>query len=339
MERLRRGVAVLQLVVLAGITLLGIVYFFERIQTVTTILVGSIFLFYIIYPAVKRLNRRLPLWASILIVYVVLIAVAGGALAYFVPAISDNVRQFAHDAPAIARRVQPFLQHLPAPIRDFIVRLPYQFAATLRGNAGELAGGALHTLVSLITLLALFVIIPVTTIYMMIDRDRFRDGFLSIVPRESRPKATKVLGEVQQVIEGYIRGQVLVAIIVGILMTALLSGLHVPYAAALGTLGGLFEVVPYAGAIVGGALAVLAALIGNGPVNALFVVIGLTAINQFEGHVISPLVVGESVKLRPLTILLALLVGGELFGVIGVLVAVPVAGILKVLAANFLAES
>jgi predicted PurR-regulated permease PerM len=340
--RLKQGALVLQIIVLGGVALLGLVYFFERIHTVTTIIIGSIFLFYVIYPAVKALSRRLPLWAAILIVYVVLIALVVGALAYFIPELSNNVKQFSRDLPNIARHIQsllsnphnPLFERLPAPVKDFIIRLPSQFAAQFRGNAGEVTSNALHTVVSLITFLALFIIIPVATIYMLMDRDRFRDGFLSIVSPEYRPKVTKLLREIHEVLAGYIRGQVLVAIIIGAMMTALLSGLHVPYAAALGVLGGFLEIIPYAGAIAGGALAVLAALISNGPLNAAFVVVGLTVINQLEGHIISPLVVGESVKLRPLTIMLALLTGAELFGILGVLVAVPVAGILKVLIAN-----
>jgi predicted PurR-regulated permease PerM len=337
--KLRQSVDILQILVLSGIALLGLVYFFERIHLVTTIIIGSIFLFYAIYPAVRWLSKRLPLWASVLIVYVVLIAIAGGALAYFVPEVSKNIQQFIRDVPNIGQHVQPYLQRLPAPLRNFILRLPSQIGGFFHGNAGEVTKNALQTVVSVAGILAIFIIIPIATIYMMIDTDRFRDSFLSLFPPEYRPKTVKVIGEIHEVLSGYIRGQLLVAVIVGVLITALLTGLHVPYAAALGTLGGFLEIVPYAGAIGGGALAVVTALISNGPINAAFVAAGLIAINQLEGHVLAPFVVGESVKLRPLTILLALLTGGELFGILGVLVAVPVAGIIKVLLSNFAVRS
>lgn len=344
--RLARGVKAMQLVVLGGIVILGLVYFFERIQTVTTIIIGSLFLFYAIYPAVKRLHQRLPLWASILVVYLVLIAVVSGALAYFVPEVSNNVRQFSHDLPTITNRIQsifsnpnqPLLHRLPAPVKDLILGLPARLSGAFHGNTGEVTKNALHTVVSVVTFIAIFIIVPIATIYMMMDTGRFRRAFLNLIPPQSRPKTIEVLSEMHDVVGGYIRGQLLVAVIVGILMTALLSGLRVPYAAALGMFGGLLEIIPYAGAIVGGAIAAIAALLSNGPLNAGFVVLGLIVINQLEGHVLAPFVVGESVKLRPLTILLALLTGAELFGILGMLVAVPVVGIIKVLITNFLAE-
>lgn len=335
--RLTRAARTLEVVVLAGITLLGIVYFFERIRTVTIILIGTVYLFYIIYPAVIRLNRRLPLWASILIVYVVAIAIVASALAYFVPEIGTNIGQFVHDVPTLTRRIQtsPAVQRLPPALKDYIVGLPSTIAAALRTRAGEVAQNALHALVSIVTFSALFIVIPVVTIYVMIDTDRIRESVMRLFSPQSRPKVGKVLREINVVIEGYIRGQVAVAIIVGALIILLLTILHVPYATALGAFGGVLEIVPYAGAIFGGALAALVALIANGPLNAAFVVAGLVVINQFEGHVISPVVVGGSVKLRPLTIVLALLTGGELFGILGVLIAVPAAGIVKVLLENY----
>lgn len=337
---MRSAVQFLQLLVLAAIVLVGLVYFCARIHTVSTIVIGSIFLFYAIYPIVMWLNRRLPLWASITIVYLIVLVVVAGALAYFVPQIGNNIRQLTHDIPAIIANLQssPVLQRLPPAVRDFVLRVPSQLGAFFRGNGGAVFTNTLHTVVSIVSTAAIFIVIPIVTIYIMIDTDRIRQSFLSIVPPQSRPKTVKVLHEIHLVIGGYIRGQLLVAAIVGVLITILLTGLHVPYAAALGIFAGFLEIVPYAGAVVGGALAVLAALISNGPVNAAIVVAGLVVINQLEGHVISPLVVGESVKLRPLTIVLALLTGAELFGIIGVLVAVPIAGIIKVLVSNFLVQ-
>jgi predicted PurR-regulated permease PerM len=144
------------------------------------------------------------------------------------------------------------------------------------------------------------------------------------------------LYDVNAVVGGFIRGQLLVAIIVGVLITIMLTVLHVRYAFLIGVIAGLLEIIPYLGAFVGAAPAVIIALVTNGPLNAGLVVLGFIAINQIEGHVISPLVVGESVGLSPLIIILALLTGGELFGLAGLLLAVPVAGIIKVLLVNLL---
>jgi predicted PurR-regulated permease PerM len=114
----------------------------------------------------------------------------------------------------------------------------------------------------------------------------------------------------------------------------MLTLLHVRFAILIGLIAGLLNVIPYVGAFAGAAPAVVIALITNGPLNTLFVIGGFVVINQLEGHLIAPNVVGPSVGLSPLAVILALLAGGELFGLLGLLVAVPIAGIIKVLYVN-----
>lgn len=344
--KLLRAVRIFQLIVLAGITLVAAVYFLGRIRTVTTILVGAIFVFYLVYPAVLRLRRRMPAWAAIVIVYVVLLAAVGGALAYFIPTAANNVAQFAHDVPAISARISanlanpsvPLVRGLPPEVTTFISGLPLRIAQYFRANAGAVTSGAFHTVLTVVEMGALFVIVPIVALYMLIESRGISDNALSIVPPTSRAKTAKVLREIHEMMEGYIRGQVLVAAIVGILITILLTIVGVPYSAALGIIAGFLEIVPYAGAVIGGAIAVIIALAVNGPLSAAIVLGGLIVINQLEGHVIAPLVVGKSVRLAPLTIIIALLTGAELFGILGMLVAVPIAGIIKVLVENYAAQ-
>ncbi len=339
---LNRAIKTLALIVLAAIVLLGFLEFLGRVRTVATITIAAIFLCYVIYPAVSRLNRRLPLWASLLIVYAILIALLATALSFIVPALSDNVKQFIHDAPALVHNAQdaltnpnyPFLSRLPAAARDFIASLPLQFVGWLNRYGGEAATRFFSVAASILGILAIFVVVPVVAIYILIDKDAMYATLLSVIPVDSRPKGLKILWEINAVVGGFIRGQLLVAIIVGILITIMLTLLHVRYALLIGVIAGLLEVIPYLGAFVGAAPAVLISLVTNGPVNAAFVVAGFVAINQLEGHLISPLVVGESVGLSPLTIVIALLTGGELFGLPGLIVAVPIAGIIKVLFVN-----
>lgn len=339
---LTRAIKTLGLIVLVAIVIVGFLDFLGRIRTVTTIAVAAIFLCYVIYPAVSRLNRRLPLWASLLVVYIVLIALVVTALSFIIPALSDNIKQFIHDAPALVRNAQaaltdphnPFISRLPAAARDYIARLPSELVTLLNRYGGEAATRFLSVAASVVGVLAIFIVVPVVAIYIMIDKDAMNATFVSVIPVTSRPKVLKIMHEINNVVGGFIRGQILVALIVGILITIMLSLLHVRYALLIGVTAGLLEVIPYLGAFVGAAPAVLISLVTNGPANAAFVILGFVAINQLEGHLISPLVVGESVGLSPLAIVISLLAGGELFGLPGLIVAVPIAGIIKVLFDN-----
>ena len=341
---LNRAIKVLVLIILAAIVIVGFLNFLGHVRTIATITVAAIFLCYVIFPAVRRLNRRLPLWASLVIVYLSLLAIIAATLSFIVPAIGNNVKQFAHDAPMLVRSAQdalsnpnnPLVAHLPPAIRAYIDRLPAELDLLVSRYGGEAASRIIGVVASVVGILALFVVVPIVALYMLLDKQEIHRNVMSVFPPEKRPIVLKILRDVNAVVGGFIRGPLLVAIIVGILITIMLTALHVRYAFLIGAIAGLLEIIPYLGAIAGAAPAVIIALVTNSPLNAALVVLGFIAINQIEGHVISPLVVGESVGLSPLIIVLALLTGGELFGLAGLLLAVPIAGIIKVLLVNLL---
>ncbi|MBV9270009.1 MAG: AI-2E family transporter [Candidatus Eremiobacteraeota bacterium] len=340
--RLATALSVLAIVVLSAVVLIGFVWFLGRVHTVTTIVVAAIFLCYALYPSIRRLSMRLPAWAAILVVYVVLIAVIAIGLSIVVPAIVGNAKQLVADAPALTRAAQdaisnpnnPLLSRVPAPARAQIAALPSEIATVSGQYASELTGSVLRVLLSAFSIMALFIIVPIVTLYILMDRERLREEFIGRVPPASRAKVLKIQHEINVVLGGYIRGQLLVAAIVGVLIALMLSLLHVRYAVLIGAVAGVLEIIPYAGAVAGAIPGVLIALLTNGPINAVLVIVGFVAINQIEGHVLAPLVVGESVGVRPLTVILALFIGAELAGIGGMLVAVPIAGIIKVLVEN-----
>lgn len=340
--RLTLAIKILAVVILSAVVLSGLVGFLSRIHTVTTIVVGAIFLCYAIYPAVKRLNLKLPLWASILIAYLVLIALVAVALSYIVPALGGNVKQVVHDMPAYVHNAQTaindphnkWVARLPVSLRSYLAKIPSELVSFVNRYGGEAASSFLTVLVSAVSILALFVAVPVVAVYIMIDANAMYRAFVSVVPLSMRPKTLKIFREIDVVVGGFIRGQLLVAAIIGVLFIIMLSALHVRYAILIGVTAAVLEIIPYVGAAVGAAIAVLVALTTNGALNALFVLAGFIVINQLEGHLIAPYVVSTSVGLSPLAVLIALLIGGELWGLPGLLVAVPLAGVIKVLVLN-----
>ena len=140
-----------------------------------------------------------------------------------------------------------------------------------------------------------------------------------------------ILADIDSVIGGFVRGQLIVAAVIGVLATAALLLLHVPYAVLIGVWAGIADVIPYVGPFAGAIPAALVALFTNGWPNTVAVVIAFTIINQFEGHVLGPRIVGSTVKLTPLAVIFALLIGAHVFGFLGLLIAVPIAGIIRVL--------
>ncbi len=345
-DRLTVLIKVFAAIILAAIILLGFIAFIERIPIVATAIVGVVFLVYIIFPAVRVINRSLPLWASILVVYAIVLCIAGGALVFIVPILVANTQGIVHDAPGLVHRLQlaitdpqnRIFSRLPAELRSYLLQIPSQLVELVQRYGAQATTRVFRVVISIASGLALFVVIPVVALYLLFEIDDMRNALLANVPSYARPRVVKIALECNAALGGFIRGQLLVAAIVGALAIALLEVLHVPYPILIGVLAGALEIVPYLGAIVGAVLASAVALVSSGWEASLFVIAGFAVINQIEGHLIYPFVLGGSVGLSPLLVILALLVGGELFGIPGLMIAVPVAAIVQVLLANLLPQ-
>jgi len=345
LRNLRVGFAlrVTGLIILLVFALVEVLRFLAHIRTVTTIVLAAVLFAYIIAPMIRRLRQRVPMWAAILIVYAVVGAIIAIALGVVIPLIAANLRQFIHDAPALLTALQkaltdphnPLVVHLPGPLKTSLSKAPVELVDYFTRHGSDLASSAFTIFVSTASILALFVIVPVCAAYLLMDSERLHALTLAAFPRPTRPTVIRLLSALDQVLGGFIRGQLLVATTVGILVSILLLALHVKYAVLIGILAGAVEIMPYVGAFVGAILAITVAILTNGWQNALLVALGFVVINQLEGHVISPLIVSESVGLSPLFVLLALLAGGELLGLPGLLIAVPVAGLIRALLITF----
>lgn len=342
-DRVLYAVRICWLVILAGFILYKVLEFLVRVRTFTIVVIGAVLFAYLVFPLITRLNRRLPLGISIAIVYVGIALLIAFGVYVAVPILSTDAQQLVHDGPKLVHDAQsaladpnsPFAKHLPLGVRDYLRNLPAQVQLNISKYGAAVASTVLPALLSIVTIGALFVIIPVVAAYLMIESEGLKRTLLGFIPTKAQPKALKIIGDLDHVVGGFIRGQIIVAAIVGTLVTLLLLGLHVRYAALIGAIAGILDVIPYIGAIAGWLPAFFIALFTNGLANALFVSLGIVVINQLEGHIIAPNVVSRSVELTPLAVVLALLAGGELAGIPGLLLAVPVAGIVRVVIMNF----
>jgi predicted PurR-regulated permease PerM len=316
--------------------------FVDRIGGLLYIIVGAIFLAYLVYPAVHRLSARMSHRWAIAIVYLSLLVLVIFGLYFFVPRISEDVKAVAQHAPELAATYKaylsnprdPVLSRLPDSVRAEMLKFPQYGTDWVRTHGAEAAGHVVSILAGAFSLVATFVIIPLLSIYLLADLNRLRNGLYQIVPRERWAAASKLMGEIDGVIGGFIRGQLIVAVTVGILLTIALLILHVPYAFLLGLIAAVGDLVPYVGAVLTFIPAVGIAALNNGWTNASIVAVVFIAIYQLEGHIISPMIVSSQVKLSPLVVLLAVLIGAELGGIFGMLIAVPVAGALRVILLN-----
>ena len=178
------------------------------------------------------------------------------------------------------------------------------------------------------------VLAPVLALYILIDLDKYRAQALELTPPEHKAEVAFVGGEVGTALGSFVRGQLLVALIVGIASSFGMWLIDLPFWLLIGMLAGVLNLIPFLGPFVGGALAAGVALLAGDVTQAIWAVIIFTAIQQVDNHVITPLVQRTRVKLSPLVIVLALIIGGSVAGLLGVLVAVPVTAAVRIIAGH-----
>ncbi|MGZ6275955.1 MAG: AI-2E family transporter, partial [Syntrophales bacterium] len=167
-------------------------------------------------------------------------------------------------------------------------------------------------------------------LYMMIDRDRLRGGLFAIVPRSHHIRLSRVMMNLETIVGGYIRGQVITCALMAVFMFILLVACGVPNALAIAVFGGVADVLPYIGIFLTMVPAVVAAL-ARGPAVTVIVLVLMLAYEEFESRVLVPVVYGRALRIPSSIVLLSLIAGTTLLGIVGALIALPVAAAILML--------
>ena len=338
-RRVTFGLKVLALIAVAIYVLMGMLNFFGAIRTTGLLVVASLFLAYLVYPLVRRLNVHLPVLASIVVVYAFIALIGTFAITLVAPQIGRDLTNFSHAVPGLMLQFQQelisphsaLIARIPLDDRMYLANLPSQFNALAQQYGLESLQKGLPVLLSAASLGAALVIVPILAAYMLLDASNVRRQILGLFPAKRRDKVLTIIDELDGVIGGFIRGQLIDGAIVGLMIFVMLMATHVPYALLIGIAAGLLNFIPYAGAVIGFVPSVILALAYNGPGNALLVALLFAVIQQIDGNFVAPKVLKDNVGLSPLYIILAILIGSELFGLAGTFLAVPVAAMLRVL--------
>lgn len=267
----------------------------------------------------------------------------GAALVFLLSAlllVPVAVRQLADlvaAAPELSRSVQGFLTERFPSLIDEGSTLRQSLdgvAETIRAKGGALINGILTSAISVINALVFIVVVPVVAFYLLLDWDHMIARIDDLLPRDHAPVIRRLASEIDAVLAGFVRGQLSVCMILGTAYAVALMAVGLNYGVAVGLVAGLLTFIPYVGSIVGGTLSIGLALFQfwNEPWMIGIVAAIFVAGQSIEGNFLTPKLVGGSVGLHPVWLLFALSAFGALFGFVGMLVAVPVAAMLGVLA-------
>ncbi|MBP2660306.1 MAG: hypothetical protein H6Q69_3338 [Firmicutes bacterium] len=242
----------------------------------------------------------------------------------FIIDLPNLISKIQNIAIKIQQRAQ--LLDLPANINTFIeqaITSAASFSADLAKRILQAAFGFASSIVEL-------VVVPVLAYYFLKDWSLLKDKIVSLFTVESREKVRKIIEEMSLVISAYIRGQVIISIIIGIFVFSGMYLLGVDYPLVLGLLAACTESIPIIGPIVGSVPAIMLAYLIS-PTLAFKVIIFYILVQFIENQIVVPNIMGHTIDLHPVVIIISLLIGGQLWGIIGMMLAVPAAALLRVL--------
>jgi sporulation integral membrane protein YtvI len=311
-------------------------YFFWMIHNALYPFLIGLFLAYLLNPAVCYLEKKniRRAWA-IISVYIILfcVVVIGGSklLAIFI----RELQSFALDLPFMIDNINKLLTIIQSQYQNsalpYYLRIAIDDALLLLENEmQEFIGQVVNGIIKLISHSIGLAISPILAFYLLHDWYKIKGEILALLPSGWRAELVSFFRDVDKVLGGIIRGQLIVACIIGMFVTIGLYLLQVKFALIIGILAALFDVIPYFGPIIGASPAVMLAILES-PWLTLKVILLFFIIQQIEGNIIHPKIIGENIGLHPLTVIFFVFVGGEVAGLIGMLLGVPIVAIGKVL--------
>ena len=296
---------------------------------------------YLLVPVVDFFEeRKVPRLVSIFFILLVIAGLFALVLGFGIPYLWKQAIQFIREAPALAEQAlqkidkwnlfpEEMTRSVPELLEDLKSRLlsgGFENIKPMANGIFQATSGIVGILLGIIHL----VIIPVFLIFILKDIDLLREGFFRFVPGSLREQVSDYLGMVDDVLGGFIRGQILVALSLAVLYSIGLGITGIRFGILIGVVSGMLFIIPYVGTILGllaSGLVLLVDFSGWAQVIGVLATFGIA--QGIEGYILTPRIIGNRVGLRPLETLIAVLVGGEIGGLAGLVIAIPTGGILK----------
>lgn len=318
----------------------------KQLKVVLPLIVYTMAMVYVLKPAVEKLNSRgVPRGLAVVITYLVVAALLALLFWYLLPVVSKQFVTFAKDVPTrFYPKIQAFGNNMLAVYQDrlggtlfdvskYVDSFGEQTRKMGLGFVSNLPGATMNFMGGLLNL----ILAPILAFYILKDLPIIKETISELIPRAHREEFLTIVNKTNVVLSGFLKGQLMVSIIVGLLVSIWLLIIGVDFPFVLGMFSGALNIIPYLGPVLGGLLAVIVAAFNpSAPIlKVTLVIMGMFAVQQLDSAVISPQVMRRQVNLHPVMIVFALLIGGSLFGIMGMVLAIPTLAVAKVLLYHF----
>ncbi len=307
---------------------------------------ASCFVAFVLAPLVEFLERGgMSRLQAVSTIYGASIIVAFAAVLYLTPVLQHQLQTFRMKLPEYSAQAQDRLEALQ---NEWERRLPelkrVNFAETITKNTTGFVDQSLNRLpkivFNLLTLLTVFVLVPIMSWYLLLESRAIKKFVIGLVPNRYFEAALNLLYRVNQHLSRYLTGLVVDAVVVGLLLSVGYSIIGVPFGVAIGVSSGLVHLIPYLGPVFGAVVALLVTVLESGvTIKLVYVLLVASAVHLFDALLIQPLVLSKTADLHPLAVLMILIIGGNAFGIWGMLLGVPAFCVGRIVVQEYLSIS
>lgn len=327
--------------ILVLLLIIGLIRVRHALLMVLNPFLVALILAYLLAPLVNIVEKReVSRSAAILLVFLVIALLVFVFSVRVVPPFLEDLQRLGQQIPAYNRALQEFFSHIQQDYQRFNLP-PYCTGLIEDGIAGlerafvqQLQRSHLFVL-NLFQRVALLLLVPVLTFYFLRDEKSLKGALYRMVPRRYRPFYLELCKDIDRALGSYVRGVLLVSLVVGILSYVGLLVLKIDFPLVFAFILGITNLIPYVGPIIGSVPVLLVALLSS-PGLAFKVLLMIVIIQQLESQLVAPIIIGRSTGMHPLAVILALLLGGTIFGFAGLILALPAAIALQITARHLL---
>lgn len=290
----------------------------------------------VVYPmATWGAKHKIPKGLTVVLFYLLLFGLIIAAVALLIPAVVSEAGMLAGTYGQSAQWVSEWVNSLKElSTRYTFIHNLQTGVASLQAQLLQGAGGVFTTIGGVFNGLVGVIVVLVLSFYIIVEESAVKTLFQNVIPNEYQEFASSLVWSVTNRLGDWLRGQLILGMIIGLLYFIAFSIIGLPYALLLALLGGLLEFVPYLGPLVAGIPALIIAATLS-PLHLIFTVAGMILIQQLENNVLVPKIMERAVGLNPIMSIVAVLIGAQLFGIVGALFAIPVATAISVVTIEF----
>jgi len=326
-QRLKIDISFITILKIAGALLF--IYLLFIIRDVLALIFVTIIIVAALSPVVESLQKKMNRTLAVTLVFAVLALLVAGVLYAIIPPLINQSEQLANNLPNYIERSAFYYhsieEYLPT-VQSSIDKMS-EYLSTASKNIFSATTGIFGGIISLVTVIVL-------SFYLLIDEMAFKKTFYSLLPPGKIEDVSEITKKIAIKVGDWLRGQLLLGGVVALVDLIGLLIIGIPYALVIALVSGILEIVPVIGPIIAGIIAAVVALTVS-PVKALIVVVLYIVVQQLENHVLVPQIMKKAVGLSPVIIIIAVITGAKLMGITGALIAIPIAGVISVVAQDW----